>query len=371
MVAEENIFLERTITVDVGYQNLEASMIPSAKMPTVNISIRGDQSYINSLKASDFDVVVDFENASFGENEYEVIVSSPAGVSVESISPNKIYLNLEEKAEKQVPLRVNISGSTEEGFSNFEPSLKTSHVTISGPKTMIDEIQFAEVDVTLDNANSNLSLKLLPRIKTGNSIVDEELITINPGLIDVFVPVIEDNPSKSVPVIVPVTGIPSYGYKVSRIVIEPEIVRISGANEIIEEIREIRTKTIDISNASDDISQEVELDIPEDIQSVYEDQIKVVILFERNIVEKRVEKVLEIRNAPGNLNLKADQEKISIVLRGEELDFREFLLETLEVYVDASTYSSKNKEFEILTKRPANIDVLEINPEKVTLSEIE
>jgi YbbR domain-containing protein len=82
VVAEENIFQERTFTADVQYVKLEESLIPSAKMPTVNISIRGDQITINNFKVSDFSVFVDLENAQKGESEFPVQVNSPAGVRV-------------------------------------------------------------------------------------------------------------------------------------------------------------------------------------------------------------------------------------------------------------------------------------------------
>jgi YbbR domain-containing protein len=200
VVAEENIFQERTFTADVQYVNLEESLTPSAKMPTVNISIRGDQIAINNLKVSDFSVSVDLKDANMGENEYPVIVEAPPGVKVVSISPQSVFLNIDERGEKPVPLKVNLSGKAKEGFTAFEPSLKTTHVTVSGPLEMINSINSAEVDVNLDNAESNLSLKLIPRIKEGSSgIVDEDIIIIKPELVDIFIPVIEDNPSKSVP----------------------------------------------------------------------------------------------------------------------------------------------------------------------------
>ena len=194
VVAEENIFQERTFTADVQYINLEESLTPSAKMPTVNISIRGDQIAVNNLKVSDFSVTVDLKDAETGENEYPVIVKNPSGVRVVSISPQSIFLNIDEKGQKPVPLKVNISGKAKEGFTAFEPSLKTTHVTVSGSREMINSINSAEVDVNLDNAESNLSLKLIPRIRGVAGIVDEDIIEIRPELVDIFIPIIEDNP---------------------------------------------------------------------------------------------------------------------------------------------------------------------------------
>ncbi len=48
-------------------------------MPTVNISIRGDQIAVNNLKVSDFSVTVDLKDAKMGENEYPVIVKTSQG----------------------------------------------------------------------------------------------------------------------------------------------------------------------------------------------------------------------------------------------------------------------------------------------------
>ena len=74
IVAEDNIFQERTFTADVQYINLEETLTPSAKMPTINISIRGDQVNIRDLKVSDLSVFVDLEKATRGDNEYLVQV---------------------------------------------------------------------------------------------------------------------------------------------------------------------------------------------------------------------------------------------------------------------------------------------------------
>lgn len=371
VVAEENIFQERTITVDVKYENLDPTLIPGTNMPTINIRIRGDQTFVNNVRPSDFQAVIDLSGARIGESDYLVKVNSPLGIRVVSLSPERVYLSIDEKAEKQIPLRVNVQGTAQEGFSSFEPSLRTSHVTVSGPKTMVQEVDFAVVDVNLDNASTNLSLKLPPRIRSGIDAVQADMLTINPDLVDVFIPIIEDNPSKSVPITVPITGIPAYGYKVGRIVVTPDIVRISGANEIIEGIREVQTKPVDITNASEDLTREVELNLPPQITSLLEDKIRVLVIMEKIIVEKRIEKTLLIKNAPEGVRLRADTDRVVVVLRGEELAFRDFLVENLEVFVDAINFSALNREFAVRTNKPANIEVVELRPERVTLTRME
>lgn len=369
VVAEENIFQERTITVDVQFVNLEETLIPSSKIPTVNISVRGDQTAVNNLKVSDFSVVADLSIAEKGENEYPVKVEVPPGVRLVSVSPENIFVDIDDKGEKQVPLKVNLSGTPIEGFTAFEPSLQSTHISVSGPEQVLEEITFAEIDVNIDNAESNLSLKVIPRIKGISEDFDVDILEIKPELVDVFIPVIEDNPSKSVPVVVPITGLPAYGYKISRVVVEPEIVRISGAVEVLDNIREIRTTPVDVTNHNSEMLREVNLNIPGNIKSLHQGNLKVVVLFEKNIVEKRVQKSIEVKYAPNGKVLVPSNEIVAIVLKGEELEFRDFLLEDLVVYVDASNYTNSTQEFEVIVEKPANIEVVDIIPEKVTLKE--
>ncbi len=368
VVAEENLFLERTFTADVSYINLEGSLIPAGKMPTVNVSIRGDQNTINKLNSSDFSVFVDLKEAEKGENVAQVQVEGPDDVKLVSVSPSKIYLKLDERAEKQVPLDVKITGHTREGFSSFEASLKTSHVTISGPKEMLTAIFSAEVEANLDYADSNLSLQLIPKINGLLGQFDADVITVKPEMVDVFIPVIEDNPSKSVPVVANLTGIPAYGYKVSRVVVEPDILRISGANELIAEIKEVSTTNIDITNMKDEVVAELGLLIPDKVTSLYENRIKVIVLFEKVMTEKRVEKKIEIRNMPEGENLKASQQNISLILKGYELDFQNFLMEDLHVYVDAEKFQGTSMDFPVKVAGPENIEIMEINPGKISLT---
>lgn len=368
VVAEENLFLERTFTADVYYINLEESLIPASKMPTVNVSIRGDQNTINSLNSSDFSVFVDLLEGKKGENVVQVQVEGPDDIRLVSVSPSKIYLKLDDCAEKQVPLDVKITGQTKEGFSSFEASLKTSHVTISGPKEMLAAILSAEVEANLDYADSNLSLQLIPKINGLLGQYDPDVITVKPDMVDVFIPVIEENPSKSVPVVASLTGLPAYGYKVSRIVVEPDIVRIAGASDLIADIKEVSTGSIDITNMKDEIVAELSLLIPDKVKSLYEDKIKLVVLFEKVVTEKRVEKEIEIRNIPEGENLKASQESISLILKGYELDFQSFLMEDLHVYVDAEKFQGTSMELAVKVAGPENIEIMEINPGKITLT---
>jgi YbbR domain-containing protein len=108
--------------------------------------------------------------------------------------------------------------------------------------------------------------------------------------------------------------------------------------------------------------------VPENITSLYDDKIKVVVLFEKIVVEKRVEKQLEIRNVPEGSNLKSNHQIISVVLKGDDLEFRDFLLENLHLYVDAEKFTGTNQEYEVKVEKPANIDVVEITPSKVTIT---
>ena len=74
-------------------------------------------------------------------------------------------------------------------------------MVIRGPQNLVDDLEEARADVNLNNAQSNLTLNLPIKVqdKWGNWYGTDSL-NIIPNTVEVFIPIVEDTPSKTVPV---------------------------------------------------------------------------------------------------------------------------------------------------------------------------
>jgi YbbR domain-containing protein len=131
-------------------------------------------------------------------------------------------------------------------------------VRISGPRTVLMNLQANELGLTLD-------LKELPPGITSFKRLDErfrlprtlKVTRMAPAVIDVR---LERLRNKKVPVRVTLTGDPSEGFYVVSMKATPARVVVSGAESELKSVNEIPTEVIDLTDVKESFSQIVSLD---------------------------------------------------------------------------------------------------------------
>jgi len=156
---------------------------------------------------------------------------------------------------------------------------------------------------------------------------------ITPRIIDVFIERIEERSVTVVPVI---TGEPPVGYFFEDVVIDPEQVRVTGPESLIETLESVYTKDINIKNLTETTVKEVGLDLPDEKISVDESMVvSVKIIIKEQFVLKRLEKKDIV---PQNLNegyvAVVGETAVSVLLKVPKRLEREITAESMTVYVD-------------------------------------
>lgn len=131
-------------------------------------------------------------------------------------------------------------------------------VRISGPRTVLLNLQASDLSLTLD-------LKGLPPGITSFKRLDErfrlprtlKVTRMAPAVIDVR---LERVRNKKVPVKVTLSGDPPEGYRVVSATATPKRVVVRGAESELKSVNEIPTETIDLTEVKESFSQIVPLD---------------------------------------------------------------------------------------------------------------
>ncbi|MHB1128258.1 MAG: CdaR family protein [Bacillota bacterium] len=274
---ESNPFQDHVVDVPLETRALQLGMMVSDKPDTVQVRLQGRQSIVSRVNARDIIAFVDLSKGRIGLNTLTVQVVLPPGAQLVSINPSPVVVSLDAITETQFALSVDVQDLPANGYLALKPESQPAQVVIAGPNDVIERIGQVYVEARLESRTTNFEAVLPVKVKDrwGNNIGN--WLKIDPAAVRVFIPVVVDLPQKIVPVNVVITGKPAPGYRVNRVVVEPEQVNVFAPSTVLNSLKAVETVPIDIDGAKEDISRQVELNLPPEAGSGGLKTVQVVI----------------------------------------------------------------------------------------------
>ncbi|NLO89173.1 MAG: hypothetical protein GX088_02425 [Clostridia bacterium] len=258
---QQNPVIEEVFNISLEVRNLPSQLVAVEGPGNIQIRVEGRKNVMEEITARDFQAYVDMNGAKMGEHEVGVEVSAPPGVYVVSVAPSKVILSVDERAQVQLPVKVEIEGSPAVGYKNLSPTVEPSEVIVSGPKSILKRVESAHVVVDIGGANENM-VRILPVVVRGESIDDKYQIMVSPSTAKVFVPVVREGLEKRVPVEVILTGAPAEGYTVERVVVQPREIRIFGPGDVLKNISRLSTYPVNVGGKDSGFTTSAGIAVP-------------------------------------------------------------------------------------------------------------
>lgn len=264
----------RTFRVEVDILN-ENAIESSGRVFTilegkeVDVMVKGNKSFVDSLKQSDIKATADLNYISFtGSVDIEPDCTKYTNTEYTLTLPREkhVRVELEEVAEDRFPIQFNIIGKVPDGYYVAANLMKSSPgmITIRDGKTVINKINSVLVDVNVSKRTGDFIVTAEPKAynSDGEVIVSPNMQFSN-NEVEVQISVL---PTKTVPVNVALEGDVAYGYQITDMVYEPNQVLIAGKEEDLDKISSIDIK-IPIEGATATIEEVVKLEevLPENI----------------------------------------------------------------------------------------------------------
>lgn len=172
----------------------ERGLMVSGDLPTVTLVLRGDRATLNGLNENNINVVADLVNiVKPGDYQLTYSVSYPSQnntVSIQSGSTDFIELKVENLMKKQIPVVINYNGTTApNGFIADTENIYLDHtvIDVSGPESVVSQIQKAEIRVNLTNMTNTLIAEYgYTFVDAEGRPVDSEGLTTNTGKINLM-----------------------------------------------------------------------------------------------------------------------------------------------------------------------------------------
>ncbi|HYO12237.1 MAG TPA: CdaR family protein [Thermoanaerobaculia bacterium] len=164
-VEDRLVSSERQVEASVSYNRPRGFLILDP-IRTVNVRLLGSKNAIRQLNPSTVSVQVNLPQGEEGTatvnlSDDDVLV--PPGLEVVSIEPNTIRVQMEQEVTQRVPVIPQLVGQPAEGASVEEPEVFPNQVLVSGPASMVRDLE---------------SLTTRPVSLNGRSTTFEETVTV-------------------------------------------------------------------------------------------------------------------------------------------------------------------------------------------------
>lgn len=359
---------ESVYTVPVENKNLAADLTTTTVDQHVQVRVSGSGAKIESLNTSDIKAYLDFTGVEIGTSELGINVDLPDGITLVSVTPSNITVDVVKLASANFTLQADLTGDPASGYAVVGQFLSPTEVTLSGPQKYLDKVDKVYVEKNISGESASIESNIIIKVadSEGNDISD--WFTINPVTANLMVAIGGDEPDKTVSVYVPLTGELANGYLISRISVKPETLKVFGNLGNLLDLYYIETEPVDISGLKETDSMKVNLNLPDGITAGNVSEATVILTIEKEKTTSFTRNVINAHNLADGLTADFDTQKVTVKLSGPASYIDALQESDVVPYVDCNGLKTGEHELDIQLELPANINVEKISPTKVTVT---
>lgn len=366
-------FVNENIISDAGkvYQVLDGS-------DSVSFTVRAKRSVIESLTPSDFKAVADFAER-ISETAVPIRVyplKNEDKIQDVNLQKNTVKIALEEQISRTISVALRVVGTAAEGYTVGKADISPQEVTITGPQSLVDDIDAMEVVLDASNAKQDIESTVPGQLfdRNGDEISDGRLHCSASS----FVVHARLLPTKSVDLDFSTEGSVKEGFRNTELHYTPTTVQIAGEQEALDKISTIvfPSSELNLEGADHDVVRTVDVTkyLPDDVYVVNDGDKKVTVTLK--VVELNTQKVsfpvsrIDVLNTPTGLDVNFEGNLyMEIELQGLDADLQGLALDDLSVSVDVKNLGQGTHRVRTeVTTSNKNVELSEAPYVTVTLS---
>ena len=320
----------------------ERGMMLVSEEPNVTLALKSDRTILNDLNESNINVMINLANIEKpGVHNLTYSISYPGNipyneVSVMSSSTDLITVKVENKIRKTVPVVLDYGQSAvPEGYTADKENAELDYTTVevSGPESVIDQIEQAIVKVDLNNQTKTLAGEYQYTLsdKQGEP-VDTELVTVNTEKLSLIVKI---QKVKEIQVIVDIINGGGATTENCTITVDTNQIQISGADTLLEDLDSLTIGTINLGEIMEDQTLTFPIVLPDGVTNqTGVEQVTVDIKLPK--LKTKTLKVTNIQavNVPEGLTATIVTKTLQVTVRGSEKSIKAIQATDLSVVIN-------------------------------------
>lgn len=300
-------------------------MITNRELPTVSLHLEGNRTDLNKLNSSNITVSVDVSR--IGEPGTHNLVAVPSypgdvpnnALTVLSRNPGYITLQVEERISKTVPVEVHYTGSLPTNFMADKDNMELNYdsIVISGPKSVIDQITVAKVDVNLEGRTESISEQY--RFSLCNSAdepVDAALVTANVETVKLTLKILQ---LKEISLKVNVINGGGANDRNTQITVAPGKILVTGSKLLLDGLDSLVLDTINLAEITEDQILVKEIELPVGVYNeTGVDEVEVTIKLPQLSTKSFTVTNIQAINVPAGMAADLITQRLTVTLRGPQ-----------------------------------------------------
>ena len=258
---------------------------------------------------------------------------------------------MEKKISKPIDIDVVFAGEVDEGFiadtENWILDFPT--VNVKGPSSVVNQIDHARIDVSLDDRRESISENYRYILcDAQGQPVDVELVTTDVPEVHLDVKI---QRFKEVPLTVNVKYGGGANLSNTKVTINPETIYVAGSETLLQDLEQIvlGTGAIDLSLTEEDLVQTFPITLPEGVTNLSGvTEAEVQIQFVGLAIKEFDISEIQAINLPENMDYDLMNQVLKVRLRGPAAVMESILPENIKVVIDLA-----DKEMGSFTIKPA------------------
>lgn len=316
-------------------------MIVTEKLPTVSLHLGGNRTDLDKLNGENITLTVDVSKiGEAGVHNLRFTPSYPgdvtsSAVTVLSQNPVAVSIEVEERISKPVPVDLQYSGNLAADFMADKENVILEHTSIqvTGPKSVVDTIATARIDLSLEGrietVNDTFSYTLCDE---QGQPVTPRMVTTNTEDVAVTLRIVR---VKEIELLVDVVYGGGATEQNTKVEILPGTIRISGSENLTEEIESLNLGTITLADIPEDTELTFPITLPEGITNeTGVTEAKVSISFQDLDTKTVTVDKIQAVNVPAGLEADLITQVLEINLRGPKDKLADITAENVKVTVD-------------------------------------
>lgn len=214
-----------------------------------------------------------------GPGTHEVSIQIQVGIGpvrVVSYGPESVSMTLDTIITRTYAIHLFQNGEPATGFQAEQPVLSETTVTVSGPTSLVDQVQEVSAVLDIEGVFENVNRALfLEALDINRNVIDN--LTINPSTVNVSQEITQRGGYRNVVVTVITIGQIASGYRVTNISVFPPAVTVFSTDPVLVDGLPgyVETESLDLNGLKDDLDVFLILDLPPGISLVGEQMVEV------------------------------------------------------------------------------------------------
>jgi YbbR domain-containing protein len=283
------------------------------------------------------EVFIDLADLAPGEHTVPVQVASELKpFRLVQVTPNEVTIHLEALAMEEIDITAQVQGTPALGFELDAVSLDPEKVVLSGPASLMAQVDRVVASLNVDEARETVSATAtLQAVDEDGSVLSG--LTIEPAQAEIEQAIVQSGGYRDVAVKVETVGQPAGGFRVTSISVNPPIVTLfSTDTEIVAGLPGyVSTVPLDLSFSEEDIVTRLSLNLPQGVIVVGEQQNVEVLIGIAPIETSILLNVsVEVIGLDTGLEAELSPAAVSVILSGPLSTLQSLVGDDIRLFVD-------------------------------------